>query len=439
MKIKNTLALAMATGVTVFSSYSLAQTTVTIGTVNNGDMIIMQRLSSEFEKSHPDIRLNWVILEENVLRQRLTTDISTKGGQFDVMTIGMYEAPLWGALGWLDQIDNLPASYDLEDVMPSVRDGLSWKGTLFALPFYGESSMTFYNKDLFKKAGLTMPEQPTWAQIEDFASKTNDPQNGTYGVCLRGKPGWGENMTFLSTLVNTYGGSWFDMGWKPQVASEPWQKAIGFYVDLMKKYGPPGASSNGFNENQALFSSGKCAIWVDSTAAAGRLMNPKESQVVDSVGFAPAPVAVTPKGSAWLWSWALAIPSTSKVKDAAKEFITWATSKEYIQLVGQSEGWVAVPPGTRASTYTNQHYTDAAPFAALTLKAMQNANPLNPSLSPVPYTGVQFVGIPEFQSIGTQVGKFISGALTGQTSVDQALKSAESVTEREMKRSGYIK
>ncbi|UTW12121.1 ABC transporter substrate-binding protein [Marinobacterium rhizophilum] len=434
MNIKNTLAGCIATGMLAISTVSSGATTVTVGTVNNGDMIIMQRLSAEFEKQHPDIKLDWVILEENVLRQRLTTDIATNGGQFDVMTIGMYEAPIWGKLGWLETMDNLPEDYDIQDVIPSVRDGLSANGTLYALPFYGESSMTFYNKDLFSKAGISMPEQPTWQQMSEFASKTHDPENGIYGMCLRGKPGWGENMALLSTMVNTYGGRWFDEEWKPEINSPQWKEAIGFYIDLMSNYGPPGVSSNGFNENQALFSSGKCAIWVDATSAAGRLLNPKESQVGDSVGFASAPVAVTPKGSGWLWAWALAIPTSSDAKEAAKEFMLWATSKSYIELVGESDGWASVPPGTRASTYDNPKYVQQAPFAALTTQAMQNADPTDSTLEPVPYTGVQFVAIPEFQSIGTQVGKMISGALSKQMTLDEALDSSQKIAEREMKR-----
>ena len=147
------------------SGYSYADTTLTIATVNNSDMIRMQRLAKTFETQHPDIKLNWVVLEENVLRQRLTTDIATQGGQFDVLTIGMYEASLWGAKGWLSPMKDLPASYDIDDVFPSVRDGLSVKGQLYALPFYAESSMTYYRTDLFKAAGLDMPEKPTWTQI----------------------------------------------------------------------------------------------------------------------------------------------------------------------------------------------------------------------------------------------------------------------------------
>jgi len=413
--------------------------TVTIAALNNPDMIELKKLSSNFEQANPDIKLNWVILEENVLRQRATTDITTNSGQFDVMMIGTYETPQWGKRGWLAPITGLSADYDLNDVVKTARDGLSYNNQLYALPFYVESSMTFYRKDLFAAKGLKMPDQPTYDQIKEFADKLTDKAGGVYGICLRGKAGWGENMAYVTTLVNTYGGRWFDEKWNAQLTSPEWKKAVSFYVDLLKKDGPPGASSNGFNENLTLMSSGKCAMWIDATVAAGMLYNKAQSQVADKIGFAAAPTAVTPNGSHWLWSWALAIPKSSKQPDAAKKFISWATSKQYIELAAKDEGWASVPPGTRESTYARPEYQQAAPFAGFVLKAIQSADPTHPTAKPVPYTGVQFVGIPEFQSFGTVVGQSVSGAVAGQMSVDQALAAGQATAERAVRQAGYAK
>ncbi|MGX9379361.1 ABC transporter substrate-binding protein [Pseudomonas sp. JQ36] len=420
------------------SSVSLGAQTLTIATVNNSDMIRMQKLSKTFESEHPEIKLNWVVLEENVLRQRLTTDIATQGGQFDVLTIGMYEAALWGAKGWLEPMKDLPASYALDDVFPSVREGLSVKGSLYALPFYAESSITYYRTDLFKDAGLSMPERPTWEQIAGFAEKLTNKDKEQYGICLRGKAGWGENMALITTVANAYGARWFDEQWKPEFSGPEWKNALNFYVNTMKKSGPPGASSNGFNENLALFNSGKCAIWVDASVAGSFVTDKTQSKVADHVGFTFAPHQVTDKGSAWLYSWALAIPTSSKAKDAAKAFSAWATSKEYGELVAKTDGIANVPPGTRASTYSDA-YMSAAPFAKVTLESLKAADPSKPTLKPVPYIGIQLVTIPEFQGVGTQVGKLFSAALIGQTTVDQALTAAQQTTEREMKRAGYPK
>ncbi|MFN6530231.1 sugar ABC transporter substrate-binding protein [Nostoc sp. ChiSLP03a] len=418
-------------------SQAAEKTKLTIATVNNGDMVVMQGLSRKFEEANPDIQLRWVVLEENVLRQRTTTDVASQGGQFDVMTIGSYETPIWARRDWLKPLD-LGTNYDVNDLLKPIREGLSNNGKLYAVPFYGESSMLYYRKDLFEKAGIAVPQQPTYPQMREWASKIHDPANGVYGVCLRGKPGWGENMAFVSTLVNTYGGQWFDMKWQPMIDTPAWKEAIAFYVDLLNKYGPPGASSNGFNENLALFSTGKCGMWVDATVAAGLLSNPKESQVYNKVGFARAPIEKYPNGSNWLWAWALAVPKTSKSPEAAQKFVAWATSKEYIQLVAKENGWVAVPPGTRTSTYENPNYRKAAPFAEIVLAAIQSADVTRPSAQPTPYKGVQYVDIPEFQAIGSSVGQTLAAALTNRTSVDQALQRSQKFTERFMKHTGYI-
>ena len=258
-----------------------ADSTITIATVNNGDMVVMQRLSSEFEKQHPDIHLRWVVLEENVLRQRVTTDIATKAGQFDILTIGNYEVPIWAKQGWLMPMDDLPASYDVNDLLKPVRDGLTYEGKLYGLPFYGESAMTYYRTDLFAKAGIKMPDAPTYEQIRGFADKITDKPNQIYGMCLRGKPGWGENMAYVTSLVNAEGGQWFDMQWKPTIDTPEWHTAIGFYDDILKADGPPGATSNGFNENLALFASGHCGMWIDATVAGGLLYDKKQSTVAD--------------------------------------------------------------------------------------------------------------------------------------------------------------
>jgi sorbitol/mannitol transport system substrate-binding protein len=412
---------------------------LTIATVNNSDMIIMQKLSPEWEKATGH-KLNWTVLEENVLRQKVTTDIATKGGQFDIITIGAYETPLWGKQGWLVSLDDLGDAYDYGDIIPQVKDALSVDGKLFAVPFYAESSFTFYRKDLFEKAGLTMPEKPTFAQITEFASKLTDKENGVYGICLRGKPGWGENMAFFTTLVNGMGGQWFGMDWKPMLESPEWKESLAWYLDVMTKYGPPGASANGHNENRALFATGKCAMWIDATSAAGYIFNPKESQVADKTAFTASPVSdKNPNASGWSWAWALGIPASSTKADAAKSFLAWATSKDYVKLVGTTEGWVAAPPGTRKSTYENPDYVAAAPFAKTVLTAIEVTNPSKPTVNPVPYTGVQFVAIPEFQGIGTAVGQEIAAALAGQKTADEALAAAQAATLQTMTEAGYIK
>jgi len=419
----------------VLPSYA---TNLVIATVNNDHMIQLQKLSSEFERVNPDIKLKWVVLKEHELRQYVSTDILMQNGQFDVMTIGMYEVPLWAKRGWLKPI-TATEDFRLDDLITNIREGLSYQDKLYASPIYGESSMLMYRKDLMEDAGLTMPLHPTWTDVATLAAKLNDPKHGIYGICLRGKPGWGENMTLITPIVNAYGGQWFNMRWQPQLESKPWKDAVSLYVDVLKKYGPIDAVKRGFNENLALFLEGKCAIWVDATIAAGLVSDPNRNQWASDIGFAQAPQAVTTKGSHWLWAWALAIPSSvdDEHEAAAQKFIHWATSPDYIKLVAAKQGWGLVPTGTRKSTYANPNFQQASPWARYELDAIRSADPTNATLLPSPYLGVQFVAIPEFRYIGDEVGKLMGEVLSGRLSVDEALSRGQFITKRLMNMRGY--
>jgi polyol transport system substrate-binding protein len=421
--------------------------TLTIATVNNGDMIVMQSLTSVFTKKY-GIKVKYVTLPENTLRQKVTSDVATGGGQFDIATVGTYEVPIWAKNKWIVNLAPYfaklskanAAAYDLNDIIPKVRLALSYQKHLYAVPFYGESSMTYYNKALFAAAGLKMPLHPTWDQIQSFAAKLHNPSKNQYGICLRALPGWGEFGAPLTTVVNTFGGRWFNMKWEPQLTSPAFVKATTFYVDLIRKYGEPGATSSGFTECETAMAQGKAAMWVDATVAAGALTDPKQSKVAKDIGFAFAPTKVTPLGSHWLWVWSLAMEASSKNKDAAFKFLTWATSKAYLKLVAGKNGWGAVPPGTRTSTYKNPNYQKAAgAFANIVLNSMLTADPTHSTLQKVPYVGVQFVGIPEFQNIGTLVTQNLAGAVAGSTSVDSALKLSQTQVTRIMKQAGYLK
>ena len=434
---KTLRALLGATALLTLAGAAAAETTITVATVNNGDMIRMQGLMDDFYAKNPDIKVEWVTLEENVLRQKVTTDIATKGGQFDVLTIGTYEVPIWGKQGWLVGLNDLPAEWDKADLLPAIAGGLTVDGELYAAPFYGESSMVMYRKDLMEAAGMTMPDAPTWADIKAAAAAMTDKSKEQYGICLRGKAGWGENMAFLTAMSNSYGAKWFDESWNPQFDGAAWKATLTDYLALMNEYGPPGASNNGFNENLSLMQTGHCGMWIDATVAAS-FVTGKDSQVADKMGFALAPDNGLGKRGNWLWAWSLAIPAGTEKVDAAKTFVAWATSKEYTQLVASKEGWANVPPGTRTSLYENPEY-QKVPFAKMTLDSINSADPTNPTVDPVPYVGVQFVAIPEFQGIATAVGQQFSAALAGTTSLDDALAASQELTKTEMTKAGYIK
>ena len=424
--------IAAATMLTASVAYA---ENLTIATVNNGDMIRMQGLTDDFT-AKTGHTVEWVTLEENVLRQRVTTDITTKGGAFDIMTIGMYETPIWGSNGWLVPLDDLSADYNVGDLLPAMAGGLSHDGTLYAAPFYGESSMVMYRTDLMAKAGLEMPDAPSWNFIAKAARAMTDRSNDINGICLRGKAGWGEGGAFITAMSNSFGARWFDEDWNAQFDTREWSDTLNFFVNMMSDAGPAGYATNGFNENLSLFQQGKCGMWIDATVAASFVTNPNDSTVADSVGFALAPDNGMGVRSNWLWAWALAIPAGTQKEAAAKQFIEWATSNGYIELVAANEGWANVPPGARTSLYENPNYKDI-PFAKMTLDSILSADPLNSTVDPSPYVGIQFAAIPEFAGIATDVSQEFSAAYAGQQSIDEALAKAQAITNDAMEAAGY--
>ncbi len=434
MYLRNALGVAAALALCSAASYAQDRT-ITIATVNNGDMIRMQGYTDRFT-AETGVGVEWVTLEENVLRQRVTTDITTRGGAFDIMTIGMYETPIWGANGWLVPLDDLSAEYDVADILPAMAGGLSHDGTLYAAPFYGESSMIMYRTDLMAAAGLEMPDAPTWEFVREAAVAMTDRDNEINGICLRGKAGWGEGGAFITAMSNSFGARWFDEEWNAQFDTRPWADTLNFYLDLMNDAGPPGFSTNGFNENLSLFQQGKCGMWIDATVAASFVTSPDDSTVAGSVGFALAPDTGLGKRSNWLWAWALAIPAGTQQEAEARQFIEWATSKGYIELVAANEGWANVPPGARISLYENPEYRKV-PFAQKTLDSILSADPNSPTVDPVPYVGIQFAAIPEFAGIATQVSQEFSAAYAGQQTVAEALEKAQAITTEEMEAAGY--
>jgi sorbitol/mannitol transport system substrate-binding protein len=402
--------------------------TVTVAIVSNSQMQDAISLVADFEKTHPGVNLRFVSLSENQARAKITASVATGGNEFDVVMISNYETPQWAANGWLVDLqpyaDQTPG-YDPGDFLPKVRDALSYKGDLYSVPFYGESSFLAYRKDLFAQAGLTMPDHPTWTQVRDFAARLDDKKTGMAGICLRGLPGWGEVMAPLDTVINTFGGSWFNTDWDAQLTSPATSQAVDFYVNLVRDYGEPGPAVSSFGECATLMGQGNVAMWYDATSVVTALEDPSQSKVVGKVGYVPAPVEKTAH-SGWLYSWSLAIPKTSENKQAAWDFMSWMTSKDYMHLVGTKLGWGHVPPGSRESTYQIPEYQQAAAaYLQPTLDAMNNADEEHPTVMPVPYTGIQFLSIPEFQDMGTRVSQQISAAIAGQTSVAEALEQSQ--------------
>ncbi|MFC4463061.1 ABC transporter substrate-binding protein [Streptomyces xiangluensis] len=406
--------------------------------VGNPQMEDIAKLTKSTFTKDTGIKVNFTILPENELRDKVTQDIATQAGQYDVATIGAYEVPIWEENGWLQELGSYAdkdKSFDKDDLLKPMVKSLSGEdGKLYALPFYGESSFLMYNKEVMAQEGITMPEKPTWQQVADIAAKVDGARPGMKGICLRGLAGWGELGAPLTTMVNTFGGTWFTEDWQAQVNSPKFKEATKFYVDLVRKHGEAGASQAGFTECLNAMSQGKVAMWYDATSAAGSLEDPKSSKVAGKVGYAYAPTVET-ANSGWLWAWAWAMPKTTKKADAASKFMLWASSKEYEELVGEELGWSRVPAGKRASTYANAEYAKAsAAFGDVTLQSIQQANPADPGVQARPTVGIQFVAVPEFQDLGTKVTQEISAAIAGKTSVDKALSEGQKLAEEVAKK-----
>lgn len=403
--------------------------------VNNPQMTELQKLTAAHFTKKTGIKVNFTVLPENDVRDKTSQDFANQAGQYDVATLSNYEIPIYARNGWLRDLDGYvkdDPAFDQKDILAPMRESLTGDdGKLYGQPFYGESSFLMYRKDVFEKAGLKMPAKPTWKQVAELAAdveKSESAPASMKGICLRGLPGWGELVAPLSTVVNTFGGTWFDQNWKARLNSPEFEKATRFYVDLVREHGQSGAAQSGYAECLNNLTQGKTAMWYDATAATGSLES-ATSPVKGKIGYVSAPVART-KSSGWLYTWAWGLQNSSRNPDKAWKFISWASSKEYEELVGEEIGWSNVPAGKRASTYERPEYRkDAAAFQDVTRKAIENARPRDPGVQPRPAPGIQFVGIPEFTDLGTKVSQEISAAIAGRQSVDQALRKSQQLAE----------
>lgn len=395
--------------------------------VNNPQQVELQALTAKYFTAQTSIRVNFTVLPEGDLRDKASQEFSSQAGQYDVASLSNFETPIYAKSGWVVPVNSYLAkdpSFDQNDIFPSLRKALSVGNTVYGEPFYGESSFLMYRKDVLKAKGITMPAHPTWPQVAAIAAKVNNAQPGMAGICLRGEIGWGQVFAPLTTVVNTFGGTWFTKDWTAQVNTGGFAAATNFYVNLVRKYGEKGAAQSGFTECLTDLEQSKVAMWYDATSAAGSL-EAKGSPVAGKIGYVAAPVVKT-KNSGWLYTWSWSIESASTHRDAAWKFISWASSKQYEDLVGRVDGWANVPAGKRESTYKNKQYLSvASAFATPTLAAIEAADPDNPGVQPRPVPGIQFVVIPEFPNLGDQVSQDISSAIAGRESVTSALNHGQ--------------
>jgi polyol transport system substrate-binding protein len=408
---------------------------IKVAIVDNPQMQDLTKLTPSLFTDKTGIAVDYSVLEEGTLREVTTRDVAAGAGQFDVIMLGPYEAPQFGSDGTLTDLTPYASddeSYNVDDIIPAVRTALTADGKLYASPFYGESSFLMYRKDVLKDEGVTMPAKPTWTEVAEIARQIDKPDMA--GICLRGLPGWGDLGASFTTVLNTFGGTWWsaneDGSVDEAMVDQPeFRQALQFYVDLVRDAGEQDAANSSFNECLSQYLDGRVAMWYDATVAAG-LLEADDSDVKGKNGYAPAPVEETP-ASGWLWTWALAIPTASENVDAAWEYISFATGPEYIEQAGTRVpgGWAAIPPGTRRSTYEIPQYEEAAAaFAEPTLDAISAAPIDDPGTTPRPgLPGVQYVAIPEFQDVGNRCTEEFSAVIAGRETIDEALANCQDI------------
>jgi sorbitol/mannitol transport system substrate-binding protein len=401
--------------------------------VNNPQMVDLQQLTAANFTKDTGITVNFTVLPENDVRDKISQEFSSQAGQYDVATLSNFEIPIYAKSKWIAPLSDYVAAdpgFNQADILAPMTASLTAEdGKIYGEPFYGESSFLMYRKDVLAAKGVQMPAKPTWPEVADIAAKVDKAQPGMAGICLRGQPGWGQVFAPLTTVVNTFGGTWFSKDWQARVNGDEFKKATQFYVDLVRNHGEAGAPQAGFTECLNNLVQGKSAMWYDATSAAGSL-EAADSPVKGKIGYAPAPVVQT-ASSGWLYAWAWSIQQASTKKDNAWKFISWASSKGYEELVGSKLGWSKVPAGKRASTYQNPDYLkEASAFAEPTRSAIENADPRNPGVQPRPALGIQFVDIPEFPALGTQTSQYVSSAIAGRSSVKDALDKGQALAEK---------
>ncbi len=408
---------------------------INVAIVGNPQMEDIAELTPELFTAETGIEVNYTVLDEQKLREITTIDVGAGGGEFDAVMIGMFEAPQFGQNGWILDLNEFAADtpdWNVDDLIPAVRNGLSYEGGLYAAPFYAESSHLMYRQDVLDEAGLTMPDAPTWDEVAEIARAIDTDEMA--GICLRGKPGWGDLGASFTTVLNTFGGTWWaanDDGsiGAAQVDQPEFREAVEFYTTLIADAGQDDAANASFNECLSLYQNNEVAMWYDATVAAG-ILEADDSPVKGLNNYALAPTNVT-DASGWLWAWSLAIPATTEDPETAWEYVSWATSEEYINAAGESlpGGWAQVPPGTRESTYANEDYLAASEaFAQKTLDSMLAAPIDDPGTTPRPgLPGVQYVGVPEFQDMATRCTEQLSAVIGGSVSIDDAIADCQTI------------
>ena len=422
--------VALAISVSAFASGTQdkgAAKSITVQMQDHTATRVLQQLLPWFE-AKSGVKVNLVIMPFSGMREKQLIELTSGNSTYDVIGLDYRDVAAYGEAGWMVDLykfinskDADPA-LDMADFLPTAVEGLKWKGKLNGFPFYVESTMLMYRKDLYAKLGLKVPE--TWDELYQNALKLNHETNGTrdfYGVTIRGRRAVGYNDYIWNGLLKSYGGSYFDKNWKPIFNSDAGVTALEMYVKLLEDAGPLDAATQGYEEVMQTMMQGKTAQVIDATMLGAWLEDPKQSKVVGLNGWAMVPKGTVRRGNSFFLQ-GVGVPKFSKNQLAAYKFIEWATSKD-LQKVQIDKGAYL----TRSSIVNSEEFRNAWPFADIMLKSLADSD-LN-------YTPI----LPEWSQVADQVSIAVSSALIGEKTPKQALDEAQAAVDQIMIKAGYYK
>jgi len=380
------------------------------------------------------INVDYTMFEEAQLREKTTTDILTGTAIFDLyMFDPMYLRAYDRAHGLVDlnEFLNDPVLTDVKwmdwpaDFAENFVAMGSLDGRILGLPMHMSGQLLYYNKALFAKYGLD-PEHPpaTMEELREFAAACHHPEDGVYGIALRGLRGAGLNVFSWSSFFKAFGGEWFDENWNPLLDTPEAIQAVDFYSSLVRDYGPPGVASWEWSKILNALQKGIIAMTVDAPPFAGIIEDPEKSQTVGQWGYAPNPAG--PAGHVMTpYSWFLGInpASPSEKQKAAWLFIAFVTSKAVQLALGPME----CP--SRKSVILDTSLNDKYPWLGDWQSALvENSQYADPDARP---------RLPEWPEIGDAVGAELESVIAGSKSAEDACKAANAQIRQIMEEAGY--
>jgi sorbitol/mannitol transport system substrate-binding protein len=371
--------------------------TINVLMVNNSQMVDLQKLTADNFTAKTGIRVNFTVLPENDVRDKISQEFSSQAGQYDVATVSNFEIPIYARSKWIAPLSDHIAkdtAFDQDDILKPMTESLSKDGVVYGEPFYGESSFLMYRKDVLDSKGITMPANPTWDQVADIAAKVDGAQPNMKGICLRGQPGWGPD------LRPTHDGG-EHLRWhlvREGLDARGQRPAVRRRDELLRQASSRSTARRvpprpGFTECLNNLVQGTVAMWYDATSAPGSL-EAADSPVKGKIGYVAAPVKLT-KSSGWLYSWAVGHPDGQHQEGQRLEVRVLGV-EQGVRGAGRPAARLVQGPGRQALLDLRQ---PRLPQGRLGVRDADQGRhrvrrPEQPGVQPRPAPGIQFIDIP---------------------------------------------